>query len=106
MKKVMFLIFVFLLVGLVTAHEGSGENHMMGGNNMWSFNWVGMGFGFVFMILFWGLIIWLIVWIINNFTKSKGIRSVESAVDILKKRYAKGEITKKQYEIMKKDISR
>ena len=33
-----------------------------------------------------------------------GGREAESALDILKKRYARGEITKEEFEQMKKDI--
>ncbi len=61
--------------------------------------WFGMGFGFLSMIIFWGLIIWLIVWLVNRFS-----REHESASEILKKRLAKGEITKKQFDEMKKSI--
>jgi putative membrane protein len=68
------------------------------------FGWFGMGFGFVFMILFWGLIIWLIVWIVTQSTKPKRVEKTESAIEILKKRFAKGEISKKQFEEMKKSL--
>ncbi len=51
----------------------------------------------IFMILFWGLIIvglvFLIRWLIQN-TSSKGhsgVRTGSKAIDILKERYAKGE---------------
>lgn len=54
------------------------------------------GFG---MILFWGAFIWLIIWLLKQ-NKSTS----ENPIEILKKRYAKGEITKKQYVEMKKDI--
>ena len=60
--------------------------------------------GIVFMILFWGLIIWLIVWIITQYAKPKKVGKTESAIDILKKRFAKGEISKKQFEKMKKEL--
>ena len=68
------------------------------------FGWFGMGFGFVFMLLFWGLIIWLIVWLINNYGKPQQTDKFVSAMEILKKRFAKGEINKKQYEEMKKEL--
>jgi uncharacterized membrane protein len=33
------------------------------------------------------------------------VGETESALEILKKRYAKGEITKEQFDLMKKDIA-
>ena len=71
----------------------------MGGYGMMGF---GMGFGVIFMLLFWGLIIWLIIALINA---SQSNKNEPDSLTILKKRYAKGEITKKQYESMKKEIN-
>lgn len=73
----------------------------MGGYGMMGF---GMGFGFIFMLLFWGLIIWLIVTLVNANQASK--TESEDSLTILKKRYALGEITKKQYGEMKKELVR
>ncbi len=75
----------------------------MVGSNIWPFSWFGMG-GLVFMVLFWGLIIWLIVWIITRYTKPQQAGKTESAMEILKKRFAKGEVNKKQFEEMKKEL--
>ncbi len=68
--------------------------------NMWDMMY-GTGFGWFWMILFWAAIIWLIVWIVQQLTRSK-----ESATEILEKRYAHGEITHKQYMEMKKTLRR
>ena len=62
----------------------------------------GMGGGWLLMVLFWTAVIALIVFLVRK-TGGNGVRS-ESAMDILKKRYAKGEITKDDYERMKKEI--
>jgi putative membrane protein len=59
----------------------------------------GFGFNGIFMLIFWIAIIWLIVWTMQNIAKNK-----ESAIGILEKRYAKSEITKKQYLEMKKTL--
>jgi len=71
-----------------------------GGYGMMGF---GMGFGFIFMLIFWGAIIWIIVTLINSAQSNK--KDDSDSLTILKKRFAKGEITKKQFEEMKKRIS-
>jgi uncharacterized membrane protein len=74
-------------------------------------NWsYGMGwFGWIFMIVFWIAVIAgvaiLVRWITSQGERSRGPGSQDTAIDILKKRYAKGEITKEEYEQIKKDIS-
>ena len=65
-----------------------------------------MVFGGFWMLIFWGAIIALIVWGVRRLTRH-GETSTEKGnpLEIAKERYAKGEITKKEYEQIKKDIS-
>lgn len=64
-----------------------------------------MGFGAIIMVLFWGAIIWIVISLINAGTK-KSEEASESALTILKKRYAKGEITKEQFLEMENELTR
>ena len=82
------VIVLFFLFGSL----GMGSYGMMG---------FGIGFGFIFMLLFWGVLIWLVVTLINA---GQSGRKEEDALIILKKRYASGKISKKQYDEMKKEI--
>jgi len=77
----------------------------------------GFGFGGFFMILFWVFIILVLVKIIRCSFRHGGCghkhwepdccqRKGSGAEDILKERYAKGEITKEQFEEMKNDINK
>ena len=61
----------------------------------------------ILMVLFWGGIIALIVWAVTRFTRDHEIRASgkRDALDIAKERYAKGEITKEQFEQIKRDLS-
>jgi putative membrane protein len=65
----------------------------------------GMWFGWIFWLVIIGAVIWLII---SQSGKSRYQNQVnphlESPLDILKKRYAKGEISKEQFEEMKKDL--
>lgn len=65
----------------------------------------GMGFGSFGMIIFLVLIILGIVYFIKLVTRGrKKEEKEETALEILKKRYAKGEINKEEFEAKKKDI--
>jgi len=60
----------------------------------------------ILMVLFWGGIIALIVWAITRVTRDHGTRASDKrdALDIAKERYAKGEISKEQFEQIKRDL--
>lgn len=65
----------------------------------------GMGFGWVWMILFWALVILGAAYLVKLIAgRAGGGERHETALDILKKRYARGEITKEEFEKMKDDL--
>ena len=71
----------------------------------WSnFGW-GIGFGWLFMIIFLILIILGIVYLVKLIVGREKRTTGETALDILKKRYAKGEISKEEFEEKKKDLT-
>ena len=61
---------------------------------------MGFGGGQIFMILFWGLIILGVVYLIQILLGSKSTeeKKSESAQEVLEKRFAKGEMSKEQFE--------
>lgn len=77
----------------------------------WTYGYDGMmgsfGFGgFLLMVVWWAIIVYVVAlairWIMDG-TRHEG-RHGKSAIDILKERYAKGEIDRKEFEEKKKDI--
>jgi putative membrane protein len=72
----------------------------------WNFGWGwGMGIGCIATFLLWILIILGIVFLVRAILRSerKGTAE-ETALDILKKRYARGEIGREEFEEKRKDI--
>ena len=66
----------------------------------------GMGYGWLVMLFFWGLVIAGIAYLVQAITQRKGhCRTEENPIDILKKRFAKGDLSKKEYEEMKDALS-
>ncbi len=65
----------------------------------------GMGSGmWIFGLIFWILILIGLVLLIKYLWEGSGARKEESALEILKKKYAKGEISKEEFEEKKKDM--
>jgi putative membrane protein len=63
--------------------------------------------GGVLMLVFWVAIIILIVMFFQRlgpYDRARHSQESQTAFEILKQRYAKGEITKQEFETMKKDI--
>lgn len=70
-----------------------------GGQQGWGDHMVNMPFGGGFMMLMLVAVVFLVVLL------SRGIsRKEESPLDVLKRRYANGDIDKETYERMRKDI--
>jgi putative membrane protein len=97
-----------IFASIFTQWRDYGWGHgpgMMG----WGF---GMGwFGLVMMGVFWVLVIVAIIFLVrwlavsSRSNRSDGPKSEESALEILKKRYARGEINKEEFEEKKRDLA-
>lgn len=97
------LIILIVLPMIFGGFSGWGNRYygMMSPGIMGGFGW--WWFMPIFMIIFWGLIIWGIVALIRRASSSSG--QADSALEVLKRRYAKGEINKEEFEQKKKDLS-
>jgi len=107
-KRITLLTVLSFFLSLERAIAQNGRTYdgwclgpwMMGG---WGMGW----FGMVFMIIFWGLLIvglvFFIRWLIQATKGEKDvIGNSSNALDIIKERYAKGEIDKEGFENKKR----
>jgi putative membrane protein len=73
------------------------------------------GSGMIAMVVFWFVVVGLAVWLLSylfprriNNSHAAGDEadssSPESALDILKRRYARGEISRDEYEAVRRDL--
>ena len=72
---------------------------------MWQGGFGWCGFAGPWMVLFWGAFVGLIVWAVIRFSRQDGSESKNKSIDIAKERYAKGEISKEEFDQLKKDLS-
>ena len=69
---------------------------------------MGMGIGFIFMFFFWILIIILAVWGVGVVAKGGYLNpknaNHQTPLEIASERYARGEINRQEYELLKKEL--
>jgi putative membrane protein len=67
--------------------------------------WGAWGFGMMFMmVLFWALVVVGIVLLIRWLLGQGKVSRSDTAVEILRQRYARGEINKEEFDVKKKDL--
>jgi putative membrane protein len=101
MKKILFIL------AAVTLLSSCGREYPYGPMGGPGGGWgpmMGYGFGGMFMWIIWIAIVGVLIYLIMQATKGRG-QAGETPLEILKKRYAKGEITKEEFDRMRKDIS-
>ena len=64
----------------------------------WSWLWMGG-----MMVVFWGAVIFLVVWAISSFAGPKAATG-DDAVNTVRKRFAAGEITQDEFEKTKRQL--
>jgi putative membrane protein len=100
-----FLLIISPIANVNVAFAGWGDYNgwhmgpgMMGG---WGMGWI--------MLLFWILVlvglILIIKWLLQMTRGDKKPAGDARAIDILKERYARGEISKSEFQVIKKDIA-
>lgn len=103
--RVLIMVFVILFMFPVLAFaDVEGCGFMWGWNQMMNF---GYGGG-MFMMFIFAIVIGLVIYFIITNTKSNRYAggSSETSLDIIKERFAKGEITEEEFEKMKKALKR
>jgi putative membrane protein len=99
-------MYMSYISNILTQWGGSGWR--MGPGMGWGY---GMGgFGSIIMIVFWIAVIVGIIFLVRWLVISTGgsgrlARSEDSALEILKRRYARGEINKEEFQEKKKDLA-
>jgi len=76
--------------------------------NFGSYGWIGMIINLVITIVVVAGIIWLVVWLVRKGIPNNQVLSMTPHVnprEILQTRYARGEITREQYQLMLEDLN-
>ena len=97
-----------IAIGELVAQGQPGHPTWGPGYPPWGWGMMSSGWGIfmmIFRLLFWGLVIVGIVLLVRYLVHLPSSKSSEDALEILRKRYARGEIQKAEYEEKKKDLT-
>lgn len=109
-RNLVIALVILLIVALALSSTMGGMMGpgMMGPGMMWrggGWMWgVGMWLGGLAMLVFWGALIVGAILVVRHLGGMPGSEVRTSSLDIVKRRYASGEITREQYEQMRKDL--
>ena len=76
---------------------------------MGGYGWIGMIISLVFGLLVLGGLVWLVVWAVRRSgtgSYSSGTTAGTTSKEIAQQRYARGEITREQYQQLLEDLTR
>ena len=107
MKRILMISLMILLLTAGYGYTQIGQGMMGPGMMNWGY---GMGWGWsIIMMVFWIAvivgIIFLIRWIALSTDRRHETSAGDSAMEILRNRYARGEINKEEFEEKKKDLA-
>jgi putative membrane protein len=102
LKSILIFFVILLSLSVFACSQGRFDSPM--GNWGHMMNYGGPGGGFMWLILL--VVIGVAIYFVLQASKNSGRPTLETPLEILKKRYAKGEITKEEFDKMKADIER
>ena len=104
MKRYLGLSIMF--TGSLASCAGKGYYEGQGPCGWWPMMHYGFGYGGMFMWIIFLIVVGLLIYFMIQVRKTKGQMPTqsESPLDVLKKRYAKGEINKEDFDRMKRDL--
>ena len=105
MKKYLELS-LMMMTGLLVSCAGEGCIGPQGPGGWGPMMHYGFGYGGMFMWIIFLIVIGLLIYFVVKAGKTRSLPPPqhESHLDILKKRYAKGEISKEDFDRMKRDL--
>jgi putative membrane protein len=101
LKRIFFLLMILAPLTFIACAQGPYGSQMGNWGHM-----MGYGYGGGFMWLIVVVIVGVVIYFLFQASKSKGsaVSTTETPLDILKKRYAKGEINKEEFDRRKEDL--
>ena len=74
------------------------------GSQPWAAAWPFIVLWFAFKLAIWALVITALVYGIRRLRRQCGTGSLQTPLEILKARYARGELTRQDFESMRRDL--
>lgn len=100
------LVAIVLLIPLLGGGMmGAGMMHGYGppGPGAWSGS-MGMGLGWLMMLAFWGIVVLGVALLVGWFASNRGTPAAGSALEVLRRRFAAGELTPEQFDQMRQAL--
>ena len=107
MKRLLLAAGIFFIWPAIAFANGNDAGYMGGWGHMMNFWWGGAFMWIVFLIVI-VVVIYFVLQSAKRTSRDSSLRETprETSIDILKRRYARGDISKEEFEQMKKDLER